>query len=268
MGERGSGGACPSLAGSMNTLGMVIGFIGVALYGLIVLRAVGKGLFRQFPLFYSYIIYAFGGSLALYMVYWLDPSAYPYAYWIYYLISILVEFAILVEISDQIFRPFPAIRYLGRALTILITAGVGFFYILPTILNSSGRGHAVAGFALRTFVTKAVILAVLFYLARHYGSPLGRNVGGLMLGFSIYVAMNIALMGSAQAFRTALFAHVIWFMEPFATVLCLLMWTISLWEIAPVPVMQAITTAPGRDSRTVAFELTRFNSELSKILHK
>ena len=54
--------------------------------------------------------------LGMYLIYWLDPQVYPSAYWIYYLVSILVEFTVLVEISDQIFRPFPAIRNLGRAV--------------------------------------------------------------------------------------------------------------------------------------------------------
>ncbi len=53
----------------------------------------------------------------MYLIYWLYPQVYPSAYWIYYLVSILVEFTVLVEISDQIFQPFPAIRNLGRALT-------------------------------------------------------------------------------------------------------------------------------------------------------
>jgi len=224
--------------------------------------------FRLFPLFYSYIIYSFCGCLAMYLVYWLDAPVYPFAFWIFYLISILAEFAILVEISDQIFRPYPAIRNLGRVLTTLVTGGLGLFYILPTIMGSTGRSRAVSDFALRTHVTKAIILVILVYLARHYDSQWGRNVGGLMLGFSIYVAINIAMLGSAKAFGSAMFAHVTWVIEPLASMLCLSVWAVSLWELAPVPGRQAISTAPGRDSRAVALELTRFNSELSKILHK
>jgi len=268
MGECGPGGACAFPAGCMQILGMVISFCAFLLDGLLVLRGARIRLFRLFPLFYSYIIYAFCGSLGMYVIYWLYPRAYPYTWWIYFLISVLAEFSILVEISDQLFRPFPAIRNLGRALTVLVTAVFGLFYVLPTILGSSGRSLAVSSFVVRTFVTKAIILAVLFYMAHHYNSQLGRNVGGLMLGFSIYVAINVAMMGSAQASRSVLLAHMIWFMEPLAFALCALVWTISLWELSPMPEMQAVSIATGEDSRTVALELTRFNSELSKIMHK
>jgi len=268
MGECGSGGACAFPAGCMQTLGLVISFCAFLLDGLLVLRGARTRVFRRFPLFYSYIVYAFCGSLGMYFIYWLYPREYSSACWIYFLISILAEFIILVEISDQIFRPFPAIRNLGRALTVLVSAVFGLFYVLPTILDSTGRSRAVAGFALRTFVTKAIILVVLFYVARHYDSQLGRNVGGIMLGFSIYVAIHVAMMGTAQAFGSVLFAHIIWFMAPLAFAMCALVWTISLWELSPMPEMRAVSMATGGDSRTVALELTRFNSELSKIIHK
>jgi len=252
----------------MHNLGIGLGFCVFVLEGLLILRGRGSKVLRVFPLFYSYIIFCFCWIVSMYLVHWFEPQAYPSAYWICYLVSILAEFMVLVEISDQIFRPFPAIRNLGRALTVLVSAALGLFYVLPTILGSTRRSLAVSGFVLRTFVTKAIILAVLFYVSRHYGCQLGRNVGGIMLGFSIYVAMNVAMMGSAQAFGSMLFARIIWFMEPLAFALCLLVWTISLWEISPMPDMQTVSAAMRRDSGVVALELTRFNSELSKILHK
>jgi len=204
----------------------------------------------------------------MYLIRWLDPRAFPSAYWICYLVSILVEFMVLVEISDQIFRPFPALRNLGRALTILISVSLGLLYIMPTILGSPGRSQALLGFTLRASVSKAIILVVLFYAARHYGSPLGRNVGGLMLGFSIYVAMNVAVYAGSKAFGSVLFAPILWVMGPLAAALCLLVWTVSLWELAPMPSMSTVSAVTGRDSEAVALELTRFNSELSKLLHK
>ena len=258
----------PIPVGIMRALGLIISLCAFLLEGGIVLKGARNKVFRLFPLFYSYITYATCATLVLYVVYWLDPGVYGQAYWINYLINALAEFAVLVEISDHIFKPFVVIRNLGRAFTLLITAGLGLLYILPTILGSTGRSRAVSGFALRTSVTKAIILVVLFYMARHFNSQLGRNVSGLMLGFSIYVAMNVAVLASAKAFGSLLFAHVIWVMLPLASALCILVWTISLWEIAPMPSVQAISTAPERDSQAVALELTRFDSELSKILHK
>jgi hypothetical protein len=268
MGERGSRGACPSSAGFMHTLGMAASYCAVFLEGLLILRGRRSGLFRLFPLFYSYIIYAFCGTLVMYGVYWRYPREYPSAYWIYYLISILVEFSVLVEISDHIFQFLPAVRHLGRALTIIISAALGLIYMLPVILWSPGMRNSLFGFALRASITKAIILMVLFCGARQFGLQLGKNVGGLMLGFAIYVATYVVLMATAKVFSSALFGPVFWFMAPLAFTLCALVWTVSLWDLAPASDVSTRLPVLPRDSASVALELTRFNDELSKFLRK
>ena len=268
MGAHGASGACPSAVGSMHLIGVTVGFCAVFLCGLLIWRGAENGAFKLFPLFFSYVIYIFLGSLSLYLIYWRAPQRYPSAYWIYYLISILVEFTVLVEISDQIFRAYPAIRRLGRGLTLLISAGFGIFYILPTIVWSPGRSPALLGFSLRAFETKAIILTVLFYVARHFRSILGRNVGGLMLGFSIYMALNIALMASAKFFGSAIYAQTLWVMEPVSFFLCMSVWTLSLWNVASLPTLGTLSNTAGSDAGIVALELVRFNSEISKIVHK
>ena len=169
------------------------------------------------------------------MINWLDPRMYASAFWIYYLVSILVEFAVLVEISNHIFQPFPALRNLGCAVTLAISIGLGLLYILPALLWSTGRRSALLDFTLRASVTKAIILAVLFYAARHYGSELGRNVSGLMLGFSIYLAINIGMMAAAIAFPASLMAGIVWVMSPLGSVLCTIVWVVSLWNLELAP---------------------------------
>jgi hypothetical protein len=195
------------------------------------------------------------------------PRIFPSVYWIYYLVTILVEFSILVEISNHIFQPFPAIRNLGCALTIGISVTLGLVYILPAILWSTERPSALLDFTLRASVTKAIILTVLFCAARYYGSELGRNVSGLMFGFSIYLAMNIGMMAAAKAFGAGLGATILQIMSPLGTALCTVVWVVNLWnpELAP---SAGATLVAGADSEALTLELVRFNGRLSRILHK
>ena len=248
----------------MHTLGISISLCAFALEVGLVLRGAQIKVFRSFPLFYSYITYATCATVALYIIYFLDRPIYRSLFWINYLINDLAEFAVLVEISDHVFKPLVAIRSLGRALTIALTTGFGLLYILPTILWARGSTAALADFTLRVSLTKAIILAALFFAAWNYSFPLSRNVAGLMLGFAIYVAMNVAMMASAKAFSSSLVAGMLWVLSPLGSALCMLVWTTSLWELAPIPRRQA----SGRDAETVALELTRFNSDLSRFLHK
>jgi hypothetical protein len=57
-------------------------------------------------------------------------------------------------------------------------------------------------------------------------------------------------------------------MTPIGYELCALVWTIALWERSSVPNVGEISPVVGGSSDAVALELTRFNSELSKLLHK
>jgi hypothetical protein len=201
------------------------------------------------------------------LIYAFRSGIYPYAYWLYFLLSIVVEFAVLVEISDHLFEPFPAIRQLGRLLTIIISLVLGLVYILPTILYPHGGQSVLLGFALRASLTKGVILSALLLAARHYRLQIGRNVAGLILGFSIYLGVNVVNFAAYGLF-SHLYDNILWVMSPIAYTLCLGVWLVALWDFVPVP--RARTTSPiaGRDSEVVVLELTRFNNELSKFLNK
>jgi hypothetical protein len=252
----------------MNVFGVVDYFATAALQVVLLWRARQCRLLARFPFFYSYIVYNLCFTSVAYALYWIRPNLYPSAYWLYFLLSILVEFAVLVEISDHIFQPFSAIRNLGRGLTVLISATFALVYILPAILQPPGRSSALLDFALRASVTKAVILAVLLLTASHFGLKLGRNVVGLILGFSIFLGISVANFAAAQSFGRALYARILWVMTPIAFTLCLLVWTVALWQLAPMPITGSMPPAGDGDSETLALELARFNNTLSKLLHK
>lgn len=257
----------PIPAGCMEFLGWIISFVGLSLAALILWRGKLLHLIGQFPLFYSYVGYGFCGTVFLYLEYRIRPLSYAYAYWLYFLLSIVVEFAVLVEISDHLFQPFPAIRQLGRLLTLTISCGLGLVYILPTVLYSHGRHDALLGFALRASLTKAAIIGALLLAAQRYGLRPGKNVIGLILGFSIYLGVGIANFAAYQFF-SHLYHQILWIMSPIAYTLCLAVWLFTLWDFVPVPTTGTLSSGAGRDSRAVALELTRFNSELSRFLHK
>jgi len=249
----------------MQNLGIVIGILGILLAGVALLRGVARKSLRQFPLFYSYILYVFCGSIFMYGVYWLNQPGYPSFYWFYFLISILVEFSVLVEISDHIFKNLPALRHLGRLITIVISTVLALAYILPVIHHSTDRLPVLLGFALRASVTKVIVLAALFLAARHYGLELGKHVAGLMLGFSIYLGVNVPNLAASMAYDPAVYVRFLWIVSPIAFTLCLLVWTIALWDFVPSPSRSIVS--PG-DSQAMALELARFNNELSKFLEK
>jgi len=251
----------------MEIIGWIISFVGLGLTALVLCRGRYVHIVGRFPFFYSYLGCGLCGTIVLFLIFRFRHDAYPYAYWLYFLLGIVVEFAVLVEISDHLFAPFPAIRQLGRALTIIISFALGLMYILPAILYSSGMHNALLSFALRASLTKAVILGALLLAAHYYGLRLGRNVAGLILGFSIYLGVNIANFAADQFFYH-LYDNILWVMSPMAYTLCLAVWMVALWDFVPMPSTGTISPVSRRDSEAVTFELARFNNELSKLLNK
>ena len=252
----------------MQNLGMAISVCAFLLVGAILIRGMATRCYKLFPVYYSYMIYVLSGSTIMYLVYGLDRKDYPSIYWFYYLISILVEFSVLVEISDHIFQSLPAIRQLGRALTILISGVFAVVYVLPVIVWSHDRQPALLDFALRDSVTKIAVLIALFLASRQFRSKLGKNVAGLMLGFSIYMGVNVANLAAAKAFDPAVYGQVLWILTPTAYALCLVVWTIALWDSVPARNTDIVSLAGGKGSKEVALELAQFNSELSKLIEK
>ena len=176
----------------MQTLAQWIGFSTLAFEAILLGRAVRGRFLNQFPYFYSYLFYVFCSSVLLFPIYLLRLQLYASAYWFYFLITILVEFAIVVEISDHTFRPYPAIRSLGRGIILLVLAAFGIAFIIPALFRSHAPGMGFLDFSLRSSLTKAFMILALLAVVRHYRVALSRNVRGLVLGFSIYLLMNVA----------------------------------------------------------------------------
>jgi hypothetical protein len=121
----------------MPLLSLAIWITGIVLESALVLRAWQQRALSHFPLFFSYICYGLAGCLVAFPVYWLLPNFYPTYYWFYFLVSLLAEFAVVAEISDQTFSPLPAIRWLGRFIVFGISALSLVLYILPSLLRRS-----------------------------------------------------------------------------------------------------------------------------------
>ncbi len=243
--------------------------VSLALKAILILRAIQGRVFNLFPLFYSYIIYTFAASLLLFPVYWLRPQRYATSYWLYYLVLLLAEFAVLMEISDHIFEPFPAIRGLGRLITVGTSALFFLIYVLPSMLRAGSSSPALLDFALRTSLTKGVIVAALVVAAWYYRLPMPRRIRGLVLGFALYLGVYITTYAAAETFGRALYANVLRTIPPFAYTLCLLVWTISMWkfERQPERILEP-GVAADRNQEALNDQLAELNRLLTRLLQK
>ncbi len=231
-------------------------------------RAVRGGFLSKFPFFYSYITYLLLSGVITHAQYIWWPVAYRTGAWFRMLLSYLAEFVVIAEISDHVFNPYPALRRLGRFLTLSVSLAFFAFYILPPFLKApSSREILIFDLVKRSSLAKAVLIIVLLAAARYYRLPLGANVSGLLLGFSLYLAINVANFALLESYGWPLYGHTAGYLAPVSLSLSLLVWTVAMWRYKPVlPASRRLAGAAEGFSDRLSDQLGKANTALVRLL--
>jgi len=236
---------------------------------LLILRAVQAKHLSIFPVFYSYMVYMVVSGAILMALYLSASAHYPVAWWFRYLLSLLVEFAVVVEISDHLFSPYPAIRKLGRLLVTCICIVFFFLYILPSLIEVRPASITILDLAKRASVTKAAAIIILIAAARHYQLRLGKNIAGMMMGFSLYLAVSVANFALAETYGRQLYAQTLATVIQLSYTLCLLVWTVSLWRYEPVlQTDRELPETAEKVSEPLAVQLGRLDTALTRLFRR
>ncbi len=248
---------------------IAIALIALGLEALIIIRGSRQKALREMPLFYSYVAYQFAGTATTVPWGWVHPQDYPLVFWFYFLVSIFAEFAVLVEVCDRIFVPYPVLRKLGRFATVGLSAILFAFYIMPSLFSYRPSGIVITDLAKRSSLAKAVIIFVLLAAVRYYRLPLGSSVSGILLGFSVYLGTNIANFALNEVVPWSIYAPIFAVVGPMSFTLCLLIWAITLWRLEPAgPGGRKMFESQAGFPRPLGYRLTRFNTTLTRLLGK
>lgn len=255
----------------MPAYSILIAVAAFSLQAILLLRAKQEKMISHFPVFYSYVAYVLVGSLITLLVYWVWPQYHASVFWFRFMITVVVEFAILVEVSDHIFDPYPVLRYLG--LFIILFVGLAFLalFILPPFFEPRPSSAVIIiDLVKRSSLTKAVIILCLLAAARYCRLPLSRNVSGLLLGFSVYLGTNVANFALLETFGGALYDRIFAVVGPLSFTLGLFVWVVSLWRYEPVPEALAGGDSEGaeRISQRLSVEMAKLNAVLFRLLGK
>lgn len=252
----------------MRVFSLAIALIQMALLLLLAWRAAKGKFIGRFPLFYSYVFYWLCWSTAVVISSQFFSHLQWTIFWRFFLVNMVAEFGVLVEISDHIFNPFPLIRRLSRVLTVCICI-VFCAVILPSLFQSGSPTAALLGLGETTSITKAAIICLLLATARYYRLPLGANISGMILGLSVYVGVNVANFALAERLGRALYGTTFGLVGALSYTLCLLIWTAALWRYEPVVTVSPASRADEHEtSESLTYRLEQFNSTLGSLLRK
>lgn len=243
--------------------------ISVVLLVLLLTRAIQGGFVSRLPFFYSYIVFILAHTGVQVVLLLFFPRYRPAVFWFGFAISAIVEFAVLIEISDHMFERYLAIRKLGRFACFSLTIFFALVYILPAFLETSSRSAMTLNLVKRASLTKVVIVLALLVAKRAYGLNLGRSMAGILLGFSLYLGVNVANFALAERLGQALYAPIFAWVGPVSWTLGSLVWVVALWRYEPAAkVSREVPVGKRETSPPVYAQLGRFNDTLLRLLQK
>jgi hypothetical protein len=253
----------------MNPLSLALVVLGEGLEVVLIARALVTRTTQKFPLFYSYIVFVLGCEIIASFILFFYHADYASFFWFYLLTRMFAEFAVLWGVSDHIFQPYPLVRNMGRLVIILTCIVFALWYWVPLARNPQPSWIMYLNLIKISAITKAAAIAALLAFARSFRIQVSRNGGGILLGFAAYLTAHAVLFGAATHFGRAIYAPVLSLTGPAGFGVCLVIWTVALWNPDAVAVhLSAATQATGAGARRPEFQLRRFSTFVTRLLWK
>ena len=220
-------------------LTMTIWCVGMCLEALVLVRGFQERLYRRFPLFYGYLLFVTLDDFLRIAVYRWEPEHFYFqVYWVTQFLSLAIGSGIIFEIYRVALKPFPGAARMARYLLLIVFGAI----FARTLSGSSGGVFAwledtsvVLERNLR--IVQALAIAALVLLFVWYAIPFGKNLKGILVGYSVFIGMSIL--------RFTLLAYSwdqIKSFWPYAGAVSFLVvlgiWARALWSSQPMPVTQ------------------------------
>jgi hypothetical protein len=217
---------------------MAIWWTGAVLELVLLVRGYQGKLFRHFPLFYFYLLFVFADDSLRIAVYRWAPNYYFQVYWVTQFLSLALGSGIIFEIYRVALRSFPGAARMSRYVLFVVFGAV----FARTIVARSGDFFPwLASSSLmlerNLRVVQALAILTLVALFLWYAIPFGKNLKGILLGYSVFVGVSITQFvlwinhwSPIQSFWSSA--------ESVSYLVVLGIWTVMLWNFQPAPALR------------------------------
>lgn len=217
----------------------------IVLETTLLVRGISSKLVRQFRLFYAYVACILVTEIIRLSWYQFAPHSYPSLFWYTELATIIVSYAVIVEIVHTSLQPYPGMS--SRMIHLLWIVFVLTLSYACSDLVANGfvsllRVAADLGRDLR-YVEGALLLLILWFFGRHRIS-LGRNLGGITIGSAVWIGANVINL-ALLSFKGQEFSALLRAILPATYLVAMSIWCLSLWSAVPRPAGQ-ISTESGK----------------------
>jgi hypothetical protein len=210
----------------------------IGLEALLLIRAGQTKLFRQFPAFYSYVCCVLLIDLLAIPLFKVSPGIYLSFYWSAEFLTAVLGYGVIVEIYNSSLINYPGVARFARILLLIIFLAVAAKVSVNLFSNSEiAFPRAIADLERSLRQMQAFLFCCLLVLFVYYKIPTNRNLRGLILGYALFIAVNVIAVTFIAHPATG-FAVLMRHIEPFIYAISLIIWSATLWSRSPEPVLQ------------------------------
>ena len=212
-------------------LTLVIWWINALMEAALLCRALPGRFLSQFPVFFGYILFVLSTSILRKCVMrWM--SVYSVVYWSTEFLALILGSYVVFEVYRLALRTYPGTAKMARNVLLFLFAlalarAINVFLSDPYILQYA-TGIQIER-ALRTF--QAIAILSLITLLLSYSIPLGRNLHGILKGYSLFVGARVLCLEFVGETGKGF-----WFYAYSASYIAALgIWLVYLWSPVPIP---------------------------------
>jgi|ERR1700674_1657971 len=211
-------------------LTQAIWWAGMSLEAVMLFRGLRERLLFKYPVFYLYIAFVFLEDLLRFYIYGWHPAIYPQTYWITEFFGLVMGSGVVFEIYRSGLSAYPGTARMARNSLLLVFA-LTFAKVLVSMSYGSlwWPAETTAELQRNLRIVQATALIALVALFLMYAIPFGRNLKGILSGYSFYIAVNIVQLTLVPHFGNSiqrLWSYV--YSASYLTALCI--WTRALWS--------------------------------------
>jgi hypothetical protein len=240
---------------------------GISLEALLIFRIWRTRNVRVYPLFFSYVTFILVQEILSYLVAQLRPTFYPGFYWSTEFIGVFAGCAVVMEFAWVGLAECPGVAKLAR-VALIATFSLTVGKVLLTAMQGALGWPVSLVVQLERdmrFVQIAAILSLLLLFLR-YRVPLSRNLRGIIIGYGLFLAINIVNLTYLERLGEtvhALASHI----QSSAYFFALCVWTAFLWlRVAPATVGAPLQTGYNEILDRTREQLARTQAEVQRSL--
>jgi hypothetical protein len=235
---------------------------GAVLEAVLLLRGWKAGLLSRYKFFYAYVAWVLLTQSLGFWFYKHNPAFYQALYWDTQFVTVAASYAVCVEIFKNALRHSPGLARAAQKL-LLIAFVLALSYAVSDFVHGrpGSLSHAAATLGSYLSYIEALVLLVMLWLFGRYRISFGRNLLGLVIGYSLWVGIDVIILvllflpgnGASSGLRR---------LAPAVYLIALIIWSVSLWTSATDPV-QPSESATERDYRVLGAKTTGSFAQLS-----